>query len=65
MPAVKCCSNCGREIFSTYRGDITVKPPARVERIEAAGNVVAICACGRRVIWFKLKKQAQATITAG
>lgn len=65
MPAVKSCLTCGREVFSILRGDITVKPPARVERIEAAGNVVAVCKCGRRVIWFRSRRQAQVIVTAG
>ena len=64
MPAVKRCPNCDREVFSVQRGDVTVKPPARGERFEASGNVVAVCACGRRVIWFRSRRTA-ATITAG
>jgi len=63
--ATKDCLNCGRPIFSVYRGDITVHPPARVERIEANGNISAVCGCGRRVVWFKNRKAAQATITTG
>ena len=64
-PAVKCCLNCGREVFSVHRGDVTVKPPARGEKFEASGNVVAVCKCGRRVTWFKVKKAARAVVTTG
>lgn len=64
-PAVKSCPNCDRPVFSMSRGDVTIKPPARVERIEASGNISAVCKCGRRVVWFRTKKAAQATITSG
>ena len=55
-PAVKRCQNCDRPVFSMVRGDITITPPARVERVEASGNIVAICACKRRVIWFRNRR---------
>lgn len=64
-PAVKSCPNCSREIFAMQRGDITIKPPARVECVEASGNIRAICKCGRRVIWFKIRKASRATVTTG
>lgn len=65
MPAVKRCPNCDRPVFSMAHGSITVHAPARVETIEATGDVVALCACKRRVTWFKARKQARATVTVG
>lgn len=55
-PATKRCPTCDRPVFSMYQGDLTIVPPARVERIEASGNVTATCRCGRRVTWFRNKK---------
>lgn len=55
---IKRCPTCDREVFSVSHGDVAITPPASFERAEAAGNVVAICACGRRVVWFRVRRHA-------
>lgn len=50
-PTVKRCRGCEREVLSAYRGVVTAAGKGNIEKVEANGDVVGRCACGRPVVW--------------
>lgn len=61
----KRCLTCNRPVLTFHRGVVSPAQEARVEKVEANGDVVGLCRCGRRVVWLKARHRTAPIITTG
>ena len=54
---IKRCG-CSREVLSAFRGIVTPATDGTIERVEANGDVVGRCECGRTVTWRREVRRA-------
>jgi hypothetical protein len=45
-------------VLSAYRGEVTPVGKGEIASVTKEGDVVGRCACGRRVVWERIRKQA-------
>jgi hypothetical protein len=57
----KRCPDCDAPVLAEHRGTVERIAPAEIVKIEPTGNVVAVCLCGRRVVWYRVRRRPVVT----
>lgn len=60
----KRCDGCNRPALEERHGTVEPSEGARIVKVEASGNVVATCGCGRRVVWYRVRRRAAVITTS-
>lgn len=59
---LKRCHACQQEVLSAHRGVVTAVGQGVLEKVEANGDIIGRCRCGRTVTWVRALPAARVIV---